>query len=142
MKNLFIDSNVWLSLYHFTNDDLEQFGKLKELIGKEIKLFVPQQVFDEVKRNREAKLKDAFKLFEVKPIQFPVFCKEYPEYSQFDDDYKNIIQRYKEWRGKIDDNIKQQSLPADVTIKSFFDTIELIKSDSYEIGRASCRERV
>lgn len=49
MKNLFIDSNIWLSLYHFTNDDLVQFGKLKELNGTDIKLFVPQQVYDEVK---------------------------------------------------------------------------------------------
>ena len=28
MKNLFIDTNIWLSLYHFTNDDLTQFQKL------------------------------------------------------------------------------------------------------------------
>ena len=35
MKNLFIDSNVWLSLYHFTNDDLAQFGKLKEILGQD-----------------------------------------------------------------------------------------------------------
>ena len=126
MKNLFIDSNVWLSLYHFTNDDLAQFSKLKELIGTEIKLFVPQQVFDEVQRNREVKLKDAFKSFEVKPIQFPVFCKEYPEYSQFNEDYKTITFRYKEWRKKRDDAVKQQTLPADITIKSFFDSINLI----------------
>lgn len=126
MKNLFIDSNVWLSLYHFTNDDLAQFSKLKELIGTEIKLFVPQQVFDEVQRNREVKLKDAFKTFEVRPIQFPVFCKEYPEYSRFNEDYKAIIIRYKEWRRKIDDDVKQQTLPADITIKSFFDSINLI----------------
>lgn len=130
MKNLFIDSNVWLSLYHFTNDDLAQFSKLKELIGTEIKLFVPQQVFDEVQRNREVKLKDAFKTFEVKPIQFPVFCKEYPEYSQFDEDYKAMIIRYKEWRRKIDDDVKQQTLPADITIKSFFDSINLIPCES------------
>ena len=126
MKNLFIDSNIWLSLYHFTNDDLEQFSKLKELIGTEIKLFVPQQVFDEIQRNREAKLKDAFKSFEVKPILFPVFCKEYPEYSQFNEDYKAIINRYNEWRRKIDDDVKQQTLPADLTIKKFFDSISLI----------------
>ena len=129
MKNLFIDSNVWLSLYHFTNDDLAQFSKLKELIGSQIKLFVPQQVFDEVQRNREAKIKDAFKSFEVKPIQFPVFCKEYPEYAQFNDDYKAIIARYKTWRRKIDDDVKNKSLPADITVKSFFDSVTLIPCD-------------
>ena len=36
MKNLFIDANIWLSLYHFTSDDLEQFGKLKSLIGTDL----------------------------------------------------------------------------------------------------------
>ena len=29
MKYLFLDSNIWLSLYHFSSDDLEQFAKLK-----------------------------------------------------------------------------------------------------------------
>ena len=29
MKNLFIDTNIWLSLYHFTDNDLSQFAKLK-----------------------------------------------------------------------------------------------------------------
>lgn len=66
MKNLFIDSNIWLSLYHFSSDDLKQFSKLKELIGTDIRLYITQQVSDEVRRNREAKLNDAFKSFEVK----------------------------------------------------------------------------
>lgn len=130
MKNLFIDSNIWLSLYHFTNDDLAQFGKLKELIGSGIKLFVPQQVFDEVQRNREVKLKDAFKSFEIKPIQFPVFCKEYPEYSQFNADFKELVRRYHDWKRKIDEDIQQQSLPADVAIRSFFEMVEFLPCDS------------
>ena len=37
MKNLFIDSNIWLSLYHFTNDDLAQFSKLKDMVNKSIR---------------------------------------------------------------------------------------------------------
>ena len=39
MKNLFIDSNIWLSLYHFTSDDLTQFEKLKDFLDKDIKLY-------------------------------------------------------------------------------------------------------
>ena len=73
MMNLFIDSNIWLSLYHFTNDDLEQFAKLKDMINKSIRLFVPQQVYSEISRNREAKLKETLKLFDAKDVQFPAF---------------------------------------------------------------------
>ena len=141
MKNLFIDSNIWLSLYHFTNDDLVQFGKLKELNGTDIKLFVPQQVYDEVKRNRGAKLKEAFKQFEIKPIQFPVFCKDYEEYEQFSNDYKSIIQRHKAWKEKIDTDIKNQSLPADKTINEIFETTTLLECDSV-VEKAFNRYRI
>lgn len=141
MKNVFIDSNIWLSLYHFTNDDLEQFGKLKELNGTDIKLFVPQQVYNEVKRNREAKLKDTFKQFEIKSIQFPAFCKEYEEYEKFFEDYTNILNRYRIWKTKIDTDIKNRSLPADKTINSFFEAAELFECDSL-VEKAFIRYRL
>ena len=38
MKNLFIDTNIWLSLYDFTSNDLGEFLKLKEHIGDSVKL--------------------------------------------------------------------------------------------------------
>lgn len=141
MKNVFIDSNIWLSLYHFTNDDLEQFGKLKELNGTDIKLFLPQQVCNEVRRNREAKLKDTFKQFEIKPIQFPAFCKEYEEYEQFSNDYSDILHRYRIWKTKINTDIKNQSLPADKTINDFFEATEPLECDSL-VEKAFTRYRI
>lgn len=141
MKNLFIDSNIWLSLYHFTNDDLVQFGKLKELIGKDIKLLIPHQVHDEIYRNREAKLKDAFKSFEIKSIQYPAFCKEYAEYKQFSADYSNIIFRHKQWVKKINEDVINQSLPADKTIQDFFSVSGLIDCD-FCIDKAYMRFRI
>lgn len=141
MKNLFIDSNIWLSLYHFTNDDLAQFSKLKELNGTDIRLFIPQQVYDEVQRNREAKLKDAFKSFEVKRIQFPVFCKEYEEYKQFNDDYNDLIRRYSAWKGKIDTDVQNKSLPADKTIIDFFESSDLLECNSV-VEKAYMRYRI
>ena len=141
MKNLFIDSNVWLSLYHFTSDDLVQFGKLKEIIGQDIKLYIPRQVHDEVLRNREAKLKDAFKTFEIKSIQYPTFCKEYAEYEQFNADYNDLIKRYKAWYKKIKADMQNHCLPADTTIRSFFDASGLIACDAY-VDKAYTRYRI
>lgn len=131
MKNLFIDSNVWLSLYHLSNDDLVQFGRLKELIGKDINLLIPQQVCDEVQRNRETKLKDALEKFDVKSIQYPAFCKGYDEYVKFNADHSEIVRRYQSWRAKIDKDIKNQSLPADITIKNFFEVSRIINSEAF-----------
>ncbi len=141
MKNLFIDSNIWLSLYHFTNDDLVQFSKLKELNGKSIKIFIPQQVYDEVNRNREAKLKDALRAFEVQTIKIPVFCKEYEEYTNFNNDYTGLLRRQKEWKRKINTDIQNKNLPADKTIYSFFDVSDLLECNLV-IERAYMRYRI
>lgn len=141
MKNLFIDSNIWLSLYHFTNDDLKQFNKLKELNGKDIRLFIPQQVCDEVYRNRESKIIDAFESFKIGTIKFPVFCKEYEEYESFNKDYKNLVNYYKLWKSKIDTDIQNKNLPADIIIHDFFELSKLIECESI-IEKAYMRYRM
>ena len=130
MKNLFIDSNVWLSLYHFTNDDLTQFGKLKELNGKTVQLYIPQQVYDEVYRNREARLKDSLKQFEIKDIHFPAFCKSYDEYTEISKNYKNLKKSMSQWLDIINKDIREKNLSADRTIKEIFDKTNLIECES------------
>lgn len=119
MKNLFIDSNIWLSLYHFTSDDLTQFEKLKDFLDKDIRLWIPHQVYDEVLRNREAKIQDAFKKFEFSKIQYPVFCRQYDEYTQFTTDYNELLKRHTAWKRKIEGDIQSVNLPADKTIKRY-----------------------
>lgn len=131
MKNLFIDSNIWLSLYHFTNDDLEQFGKLKDFVGNEIRLFVPRQVKDEIMRNRDAKIKDALAKFKVVDIHYPVFSKNYSEYESFSKRYKALIDEKKKWDAKIEQDIKSRNLPADIAIQDFLNSIDILKCDQY-----------
>lgn len=54
--NLFVDTNVLLSFYAFTSDDIEQLRKLEGLIENgTLKLYVSRQVVDEFARNRETK---------------------------------------------------------------------------------------
>lgn len=141
MKNLFIDSNIWLSLYHFTNDDLVQFSKLKDMINKSIRLFLPQQVYDEITRNREAKLKDALKSFDIKAPQFPAFCKDYTEFEETTQAYKNLIQQVTSWKRKIDSDIQNRCLPADVVISEILASVELIPCEKY-IDKAYMRYRI
>lgn len=141
MKNLFIDSNIWLSLYHFTNDDLEQFTKLKNYIGSSIRLFVPQQVRDEIYRNREAKITDALRSFEIKSIQYPAFCKGYEEYDLISKDYSSIMSRMKEWKDKINKDILAEKLPADLVINELLDIGETISCDKY-VDSAFTRYRI
>ncbi len=139
MKNLFIDANIWLSLYHFTSDDLEQFGKLKTLIGTDIRLFIPSQILNEIHRNREAKIKDAFDKFEKFNLEFPTFCKNYDEYKPFYEKYKELKDKHKDWIRKIKDDILEQSLPADKVLDEFFKGVLIIECDQDTINKAVLR---
>lgn len=142
MKNLFIDSNIWLSLYHFTSDDLEQFSKLKELNGTEIRLFIPEQIRNEVQRNRDAKIKDSLSKFEQFEFSFPAFCKNYEEYSDFSRDYNALKRRHKLWCEKIHEDISNQELPADKVIREFFESCPVMECTNEMILNAELRFRV
>jgi hypothetical protein len=72
--NLFIDTNVLLSFYHLTNDDLEELSKLAVLLrNRQVQLFLPEQVADEFRRNRENKIADSLKRLRDQKLnlQFP-----------------------------------------------------------------------
>lgn len=141
MTNLFIDSNIWLSLYNFTNDDLEQFSKLKNLIDRSIKLYIPVQVRDEVARNREHKLKQTFTNFCVKSLSYPAFCMKYDEYESFHKEYNDIYSKFESWKIKIDNDVKNRTLPADEIIANFFEANKLIPCEGF-VNLAYTRYRI
>lgn len=131
MINVFVDSNIWLSLYAKSNDDVERFEILYEMINKQILLYLPEQVIDEVWRNRDAKIKDALKGFEMQRITYPVYCKNYPEYESFYNDYEGLLKRFKNWEDHIKEDIGKLELPADKIIKKIFGEVLSVQSKNY-----------
>ena len=142
MKNLFIDANIWLSLFHFSSDDLEQFSKLKNLIDTDIKLYIPEQIYNEVYRNRETKIKDALDKFEKFELMFPAFCKNYAEYQDFNKKYRELKDTHKEWSKKIKKDILNQESPADNVLQEFFVETTLINCSPEIINNAVFRYSV
>ena len=54
---LFIDTNIFLSFYEFTKDDLEELKKLSRMLAEdELTLLLPSQVVDEFWRNRDERI--------------------------------------------------------------------------------------
>ena len=143
--NLFIDTNVLLLFYHLGSDDLEELKKLIELIKQsEIKLIVTQQVLDEFYRNRESKLKDAFKRlsdFRFNP-SIPSFCKHYPEYEEL----TALLKRANEQHSKLINSVKHDassnSLKADGLIEQLFQLAGTIRYDDDIYRRALMRVKV
>lgn len=141
MKYVFIDTNIWLSLYHFSNDSLNKFEELKDYLGKSIKLIIPKQVYNEIIRNREAKIEDALKNFEFKIPKFPEFCKGYEEYAQLKNEIDSTAKRFKKYKVTIDTDIECEELPADKTLRTFFSATELYPCDDY-VEKAYHRYRI
>lgn len=123
MLTLFIDTNVLLSFYHLTSEDIEELKKLVALVEKkEIDLIVPKQVENEFWRNRGAKIVDAMKkLREAKfNASFPAFSKDYDEYAEIRDLLKKADKLHAELVGKITADAKNTSLKADEIVTGLF----------------------
>lgn len=134
MKLLFIDSNIFLNFYDFHDEDLTQLAKLVDFIKSgEIKLFLTSQVCDEIKRNREVRLKGAYGQFvDSKPIlPMPPFCKHYEEYTDIKR-VQNILDQLKALLSKkLWDDIQRHTLKADKVIQDLISVSQIIESDKY-----------
>ncbi|ABG39940.1 conserved hypothetical protein [Paraglaciecola sp. T6c] len=140
--NLFIDTNVFLSFYHLSNDDLEEIHKLVVLLDKgDIKLWLPHQVKDEFQRNRENKIADALKKLkeQQKKPQFPQICKDYPEYEEIREHQKQYERKLSSLIKKVTDDIAEKSLKADEKISELFEKASLINPNAELIMKAKLR---
>lgn len=140
--NLFIDTNVFLSFYHLSNDDLEEIHKLVVLLDKgDLKLWLPLQVKDEFQRNRENKIADALKKLkeQQKKPQFPQICKDYPEYEEIREHQKQYERKLSSLIKKVSDDIAEKSLKADEKISELFEKASLINPHVDLIMKAKLR---
>lgn len=144
MINLFIDAQIWLSLYSFSSNDLKQFGKIKECIANgEVNIILTEQIKDEVFRNRENKLHEV--IDKTKNINFniPVLYQGYSkEFSTFKKRLKDLQETNTDIQTKIEEDIIAQKLPQDILIKDLFELSTLLKTSQEILDNAILRFRI
>lgn len=139
MLHVFLDSNIWLSLYHYSNNDLKQIRKLVEMVDgdkKRVRLYISQQVKDEVLRNRDSKISDAIKKFEEnfpKQISFPNILKGYSEENKVKDLHKELIDNKTKLIEKLTADLANMRTTTDKIIKGFFENEKDFQHISEEI---------
>ncbi|PAP91405.1 PIN domain-containing protein [Mesorhizobium wenxiniae] len=122
--NLFIDTNVLLSFYHLTDEDIKELHKLVDALKDgTVILWTTSQLRDEFARNREIKIKDALKDFyqpnwRGKP---PAFVREYDEFKQLKSALKEAGNLHNDLLEKVENDAKNRDLPADKLIKELFE---------------------
>ena len=137
--NVFIDTNIFLSFYHYTSDDLDELRKIRFLLDSEaLALWIPNQVVDEFDRNRERKIADALTKLRAQSLklQFPEVCKDFEEYNRLRDLQRQYSKSHSELISKITDQTSKHSLKADSTIDSLFQSGQRITIDSGIIDAA------
>jgi predicted nucleic acid-binding protein len=124
MLNVFIDTNVLLSFYHLTSEDLEELKKFVTLVdNQKIRLLLPAQVKDEFNRNRGAKIADAMKKFKEAnfKLSFPAFAKGYGQYEPLRELMKKADALHAMLVDEIEFEAKVGKLGADQIVRSLFD---------------------
>jgi rRNA-processing protein FCF1 len=144
LKNVFLDTNVYLSFYSFTSEDLEELKKLSVVLNKNIKLFTTDQVVNEFKRNRENKIKDALHHVEKQdlPSKYPQICRAYSEYQEL----RDCLKKYSTIKQKMIEKIRFEAsgnkLAADLIINNLFASSNVIKTDRTTIENACIRVKL
>ncbi len=142
---LFIDTNIFLSFYHLTSEDLEELRKLGVLLEqKEVTLYLTDQVRAEFRRNRELKIADALKRLGEQRInpQFPQMCKDYGEYRELRDLQKAYEATHSVLLKGISGDVAAQTLKADKTIQELFSKATILETTGELIENARLRMQV
>lgn len=131
---MFVDANIYLDFYHFSNDDLNELKKLVDLVNKgEITLILTSQVIDEVKRNRDNKVADAYHKFQDSKISLnlPQICKSYPEFTKIMKTLDSLRKLKADLDNKLIGDINKRTLKADEIIDELFKGASVIDSSKY-----------
>lgn len=142
-NSLYLDTNIYLSFYHLTNDDIEELRKLLLLVkSKDLILYLPAQTKDEFHRNRDSKIADGLKKFNDNKLNkiFPQMVKDYSEEYNL---MRNAIKSFEKNKQIIVDKLRkdvvEQSLNADKIIQDLFKVATEIENTPELIEKAKNR---
>lgn len=139
---LFIDTNIYLSFYQHSKDDVRDLDELlSEMFYDRIILHIPEQVDNELERNREARLSAAAKEF-----QKNFFSSEIPRHMQglaMAQSYVDATNEAKRARDHLiaESLAKARSLQLDVDkkLELIFDAAKYHKHDPDILARGRMR---
>lgn len=121
--NVFIDANIFLTFYHLSDEDLEELQKAFVLHERQrITIWLPDQVKDEVCRNRETRIADALKRFNEEKLnnQIPQMMKSYEDYERLRNATRAFTEAKNRLLEQLQTDIQEKTLKADRIITAIF----------------------
>jgi hypothetical protein len=127
--HVFIDTNVYLTFFSFSEDDLEELRKLAEAIDKDdVKLWTTEHVKVELRRNRETKVAESFEALRgLKPAQaMPQMAKNLPEFGEFTEARREFGRKLNALTEELTKQFEEGTLAADGVLAELMDAAEVI----------------
>lgn len=125
-----LDTNIYLSFYHFSDNDLQKLEQILALIEEdELNILLPSQIKNEFIRNREIKISDALKKIRSLNIDFqlPRLTDTYEETKELYSIFREYSLKKANLIDKLENDINHKSLKADILIEKIFEKAELIE---------------
>lgn len=144
MRYVFIDSNIYLRFYGYAEDDFLELEKFVALLdAKKIKVFVTEQVNNEVLRNRDAEINAAMEKFSRSVIapQIPRFACELPEAIEIVEAGKSAAKAKNKVLEILSQQIAEKSLRADKLIYELMDKATFLETTDEIMSRADVRRK-
>lgn len=133
-SHIFIDTNIFLSFFHYTNDDLAELKKISSGIkAKALNVYLPNFIISEFERNRERKIAETLKTFEEnhKSGAAPVIVQSDPGFKKFQEARKTFEKTKQDILSNIKRNAIERDLLADHVILEIFSAAIKIDSKPY-----------
>lgn len=141
--HIFIDSNIYLSFYSASNNDLNQLSRITSLVNSgAVRVIVTAQVEREVARNRDNKLSASLSEFEKHVLKLPAiprFMSEYDEVKSLKQHIGNAIKTRQEAAARARKEATNLATQADIVIQEIFDAAGIISDSDDAFNRAHRR---
>ena len=120
--NIFIDTNIFLSFYLHTSDDICDLEKIYSyIINGFVKLWLPLHEINEFNRNRDNKLYESLNCInKIKfDYSFPLIMTQHKDFSEFHATIKDIAKKKISIVNDIILEIESNNLHQDILIKKY-----------------------
>jgi predicted nucleic acid-binding protein len=125
----FVDTNVFLSLYAYTDDNIEELRKLLQLLKTEqLKLYVTTVVNQEFNRNRDKKIQESLGNLEKfnTTLSIPRFAEHIEEVATIRAALADLKKSRASLLTKVTEEINERRLAADLLFKEIREASKLV----------------
>jgi PIN domain-containing protein len=145
MLHVFIDSNIYLRFFAYADDTLEELEKFQALAETDkVTIYLPEQVQDEVSRNREGEIARAVARFQKSalPPEIPRFALHTDEAKALLKESKKAADAKASLSQKITEEIQKGDLRADQLIDQLAEHSTVVETTDDHVAHATFRRDV